>query len=142
MSSSASGEGEASSSEEVAARGIAVVSVVVVRSTTPFRGVERALVLLAAGWAFFRVETGDFDTVGVRRGVRFAGGFDGVIISTTSSSSSETIAARGVILRAGEIMTTCGVVLPVGGVYVVKLTVTDLIGVVGTGGDGGFGIGA
>ena len=115
---------------------------VVVRSTTPtlFSGVDRVLVLFAIGCGIFRVETGDFDTVGVRREVRFVGGFDGVSISTISSSSSDTIAARGVTLRAGETMTTCGVVFPVGGVYVKK--VTDLIGVVGTGGNGGLGIGA
>jgi hypothetical protein len=116
---------------------------VVVRSTTPtlFRGVDRVLVRFAIGCGIFRVETGDFDSVGVRREVRFDGGFDGVTISTISSSS-DTIAARGVILRAGEIMTTCGVVFPVGGVYAMALNVTDLIGVVGTGGYGGLGIGA
>jgi hypothetical protein len=114
---------------------------VVVRSTTPtlFSGVDRVLVLFTIGCSVFRVEIGDFDTVGVRREVLFVGGFDGVSISTISSSS-DTIAARGVTLRAGEIMTTCGVVFPVGGVYVEK--VTDLIGVVGTGGNGGLGIGA
>jgi len=36
-------------------------------------------------------------------------------------------------------MTTCGVIFPVGGVYIAELIVPDLIGVVGT---GGLGIGA
>jgi len=98
LSSSAIGDGEASSSEDVAASGIAVVVVaVVVRSTAPLRGVDRILVRLVIGVVFLRLETGDFDPVGVRTEVCFVGRFDGVVKSIISSSS-DTIAARGVVL--------------------------------------------
>jgi len=80
--------------------------VVAVRSMTPFRGVDRGIVHCAVGCEDFRVESGDFDFVVGRCELRFDAveGFEGV--TSTTPSSSETIAARGVILFAGEIITT------------------------------------
>ena len=143
FSSSARGDGDSSSEEEeVVASGIAFAGVVVVvRSTTPLRGVDRGLVRRAVGRPGLRIETGDFDVVG-RCEVRFVvvERFDGVI--STMSSSSETMAARGVNLLAGEIITTCGVVFLKGGVYSPAFTATGFVGVVVVTRDFGLGIGA
>ena len=113
---------------------------VAVRSTTPLRGVDRGLVRRAVGRPGLRIETGDFDVVGLRE-VRFVvvGRFDGVI--STMSSSLETMAARGVNL-AGEMITTCGVVFLEGGVYSPEFTATGFVGVVVVTGSLGLGIGA